>query len=120
MDSFTIPVSTELDVMTARMKVRDLARKLGMNTADQARLAMATSSMAAHLGLGGSCEGGIAIAPVNCKGRSGLQVMCYETEGNAPPPPSEAVLQDTKWMVDEVKVDLLPARRVRVTLTKWI
>ena len=120
MDSVTIAVSTELDVMTARMKVRDLARKLGMTTADQARLAMATSSMAAHLGLGGSCEGGIAIEPVKSNGRTGLQVRCYETEGHAPPPPSDAVLQDTKWMVDEVTVEMLPARRVRVTLIKWL
>ncbi len=120
MEPVTIAVSTELDVMAARMKVRDLARKLGMCTSDQARLAMATSSMAAHLGLGGTCEGGIEIESVNAKGRTGLQVICFGNEGHLPLPPSEAVLHDAKWMVDEVMVDVCPARRVQVTLIKWL
>lgn len=119
-DFWTISVSTELDIMAARMKVRDLARQIGMGTTDQARLAMATSSMAAQLGLGGSCEGHIAIESVHANGRTGIRVICFETEGHAPPPPSEAVLHDARWMVDEIKVEDLPAQRLRVTLVKWL
>ena len=120
MNSMTIAVSTELDVITARMRVRDLARKIGMSTTDQARLAMATSSMAAHMGFGGTSDGGITIEPIQVDGRTGLQVMCYETGGHIHPPPPPAVLRDTRWMVDEVTVDQSPLQRVRVTLIKWL
>ncbi len=120
MDAVTIPINTELDVMTARMKVRDLARRIGLTTTDQARVAMATSSMATHMGFGGTCEGDITIERIQSDGRTGLQVRCDETEGHAHPPPPQSALQDTKWMVDEVTVDQSPTQRVRVTLIKWL
>ena len=41
----TIHIDTELDLISARMRVRNLARSLGFNPPDQARISLATSSL---------------------------------------------------------------------------
>jgi anti-sigma regulatory factor (Ser/Thr protein kinase) len=114
-----IPIQSELDIMAARSKTRDFARSVGMDTSDQARIAMATSSVAYDLKMGGLHEGHISIDHLHEDGRVGIRVTCTET-GDPTPLMMHAAVQDARWMVDEVKVEQLPLQTVQITLIKWL
>ena len=48
----TFVVREDYDVIISRSAVRELARSIGMRTADQARISLAASSAARALGIG--------------------------------------------------------------------
>ncbi len=114
-----IPIHTELDVMTARMQVRNAARQAGLNTADQARISLATTSIAHSMGLGNGLEGQVVIDCVENGGHKGLRVTCIQT-GPKVSTPNSVALQDAKWMVDELSVNKLSSTEIHVCLTKWL
>ena len=60
-ESKTIAVRDEFDVVTVRMRVRELARALGFSLVDQARIALATSSSARALGVDGTLQNQVTI-----------------------------------------------------------
>jgi hypothetical protein len=124
-ESRTITIRSEVDVITARMHVREVARAAGMNLGDQARISLATSSLAHALGIGGRTQGQITIDRTSSGGRTGVRVVCVEKDGaldNLTP----GVFGDTRWMVDEMAIEALPsddpqvARGVQVTVIKWL
>ncbi len=115
----SIVVRSALDVVTARMQVREMARRMGLSLTDQARISMATSSLASSMGLGenGSSEGSIAIECMQNGGRKGLKVICRRIENGESSPPAHFV--NERWMVDEIKMQQLPPNTLEITLTKW-
>jgi anti-sigma regulatory factor (Ser/Thr protein kinase) len=119
MNSHTIVVQSEIDIITARMHVREMARKLGMNLGDQARISLAASSLAHVLGLGGTKPGQIVMECICKNGRMGVQVMCIERNG-AGHADSTVSFGDTHWMVDEFCVERSPSNDLQVTLVKWL
>jgi serine/threonine-protein kinase RsbT len=119
MSELRIPIHSEFDVMTARLEARNLARRVGMNTGDQARIAMATSSVAHERGMGGSHDGYISIDELHENDQIGIQVTCTET-GGPTPATSRTAIQDARWMVDSVKVEQLASQAIQVTMTKWL
>lgn len=121
----TITINTPLDVVTARMEVRNLARAVGLNTSDQARISLATSSLAEALGIGGARRGRITIERLIGDKRSGVRVICTTTQ--SPPDSIDSDLQSKvsgnstwRWMVDELIVETPPSNELQVTLVKWM
>lgn len=113
----TISVKSELDVIAARMAVRDLARSIGMNLGDQARISLATSSVAFAMGMGKPYQGQIRAECLQTKERSGVQVTCTQLDGTSDSAPGG--WGDARWMVDEMTVAKLPLRHWCITLVKW-
>lgn len=113
-----IEVHTEFDIITARMKVRKLAQAMGLTTVDQARISLATSSLAQALGLGEAHPGQIVMAGLGRGERTGVRVVCKA--GAITPNLSPMAFEDMRWMVDELTVETLPPNDVQVTLVKWL
>ena len=114
----TLNIKSEIDVITARMQVREMARSLGMNLGDQARISLASSSLAHALGLGGACPGRLVMGSIQNGARTGLQVVCSRKDGDSVP--ETTVFYDTRWMVDELVVDKHTNEDLQVTIIKWL
>lgn len=113
----TVIIRDYRDVINARQKTRELARAIGMDVTSQARISLATSSMANAMSLGMLRIGQIAIEGIQNPEHLGVRVTCTTTDGkevHIPP----AALHDVQWMVDHLTVDALPANNVQVTLEK--
>jgi serine/threonine-protein kinase RsbT len=117
-NSQTITVRKDFDVILARSRTRDLARKMGMGTTDQARISLAASSAARALGLGGAHQGQIVITGLNGGGRVGVRVVCTTRDCTNRELRSR-VFADARSMTDELTVKELPSGEVQVTLVKW-
>ncbi|HSJ58875.1 MAG TPA: ATP-binding protein, partial [Anaerolineae bacterium] len=68
-DREPIAIQNELDIIEARMHVRKLAREAGLDLFDQARISLATSTMAIILGLEKSGNGSIHLSQLDDGGR---------------------------------------------------
>jgi hypothetical protein len=117
----TVQIRQELDIISVRMRVRNLARAVGFDTVDQARISLATSSLAYELKMGDRCPGQITFGcPSDGNGR-GVQVICIippngeETEALEK---RSSAFRDIRWMVDELNVETLPSRDVQVCIVK--
>ncbi|MFP4345003.1 MAG: hypothetical protein ACLFU8_09940 [Anaerolineales bacterium] len=117
----TVQIRQDLDIISARMRVRDLARAVGFNTVDQARISLATSSLAYVLKMGDRRCGQITFGcPTDGKGR-GVRVICViqpngeETEALEP---RSSAFRDIRWMVDEINVEKLPSSDLQVCIVK--
>jgi serine/threonine-protein kinase RsbT len=106
------------DIIVARMEVREVAREQGFSMVDQARISLAASSLAKALGLGRAHQGQMVIDCVTGERGTGVRVVCSAANGG-PDRFSPEALGDTRWMVDELTVERLPAEGVRVTAVKW-
>jgi hypothetical protein len=117
-ESQAIEIRTALDIIAARSRVRDLARAVGLGTVGQARISLATSSLARALGMGISHTGQIVATPVNGEGRKGLQVVCMALNGANGETPG--ALNGLEHMVDGLDVVSLPSGQVQATLIQWV
>ena len=118
-ESQTIDVQSEFDVFMARMQVRKLARAMGFDITSQARIALATSSLARALRLGESYKGQVFIGSTDAGGRSGMRVACTAVHVDDLELGARA-FTDVKWLVDELIVEELPSNDLQVTLVKWV
>ena len=118
----TISIKNALDVITARMHVREVARRLGMNLSDQSRISLATSSLAGALGLGvglnNHATGEIIIEGLDSEARKGLKVVCIRNNGDGYVPPA-SYFGNERWMVDEFEIDTPSTDQVKITMIKW-
>ena len=113
--SQTIPVHTEFDVFTARMQARKMAREIGFDTTNQARVAIATLSLARALRLGETQQGQVTLNCLEKVGDLGIRVDCTtvnSVDGRAEP----WTFGDLEWLVDELVVKELPSNNLQVTL----
>ena len=117
-ESQTIEIQNRFDIIEARMQVRTLARELGLDLFDQARISLAASTVAIILGLESTGNGSISMGRRQFGERVGVEVVCTKADARLPDLAS-GVLDDAKRMVDELTVIELPSRGVEVTLFKW-
>jgi hypothetical protein len=112
----TIDVRNSLDVISARMVVRQLARTVGLRTMDQARIALATSSLAQALGMDNGHKGQITVESCASSDCLGVKVVCTanvsEHENTKP-------FGDARWMVDDYEVTRISPFQLRATIVKW-
>ena len=118
-DAQTIAVRTEFDVFVARMQVRKLAQAIGFDITSQARIALATSSVARVLRLGEVYQGEVHIDRVGEAGRRGVRVTCTAING-ADNALSPRTFTDTRWLIDDLTVGRMPSNAVKVTVVKWM
>ena len=79
-----MPINNESDLVHARLRVRESARRIGMTLMDQSRISMATSSLANALGLGrdeGSF-GYVTIEKLTNNTKVGLRVTCSRSNND--------------------------------------
>ncbi len=113
----TVIIRDYRDVINARQKTRELARTIGLDITSQARIALATSSIADAMSLGMLHVGQISIERIEEPEKFGVRVVCATTDGKQMHIPTNA-LHDIGWMVDRCAIDPLPAGNVQVTLEK--
>ena len=127
-----IPVKTDLDIVSARLEGRSLARELGFGTIDQARIATAISELARNVVLYAP-EGKVRVrAVVSDDGGRGIEVVC---EDNGPGIVDvELVMQDgystssglgmglpgTKRLMDEFEIETKLGVGTKVKVRKWL
>lgn len=116
--SQTIVINNELDIIEARMRVRTLARETGLDLFDQARISLATSTLAIILGLEKGSHGSVDMTQLKTNDRAGVQVVCIRRDGS-PRDVAAGVLDDARRMVDEMQVSEPPGGGVAVTVIKW-
>lgn len=117
-ESQTIAINNELDIIEARMRVRTLARETGLDLFDQARISLATSTLAIILGLEKGSRGSVAMIQLAANDRIGVQVVCIRRDTSLQDL-AEGVLDDARRMVDEIQVSEPPGGGVAVTMVKW-
>ena len=127
-----VPVKTDLDIVSARVEGRDLAKELGFGTIDQARIATAISELARNVVLYAP-EGKVTVrAIISNDGERGIEVIC---EDNGPGIANvELVMQDgystssglgmglpgTKRLMDEFEIETKLGVGTRVAVRRWL
>ncbi len=73
----TLLIRSDLDIVSARVEARDLAKQLGFGTIDQARIATAISELTRNIVLYAG-EGTITLRVLQQGGKRGLEVVCED------------------------------------------
>jgi hypothetical protein len=114
-----IDVKTQLHIITARAEVRNLARDLGFNTMDQARISLATSTLANLLDLAGCHTGTIRYGTQVVDQIPALHVTCRvhcDENGGHNGRPDLSRLDQLRKMLDTLSVESLSPDDVQVTM----
>ena len=126
-----IPISSDLDIVTARVEGRNLARDLGFDVIDQARIATAISELARNVVLYAH-SGELILDRIEPNGRVGLQMVCTDHGPGIENP--QAVVRDacngadelsmglpgTRRLMDEFEIESEPGIGTTVTACKWL
>lgn len=126
-----IVINNDLDIVTARVEGRNLARTLGFGVIDQARIATAISELARNIVLYAK-TGKVIVRPVENARQRGIEIVCTD---NGPGIADVAlVMQDgysshrglgmglpgTKRLMDEFEIVSQPGQGTTVTVRKWL
>jgi serine/threonine-protein kinase RsbT len=130
--SRTIPIEGQLDIISARVEGREMARALGFDAIDQARIATAISELAHNVVL--YAEGGqITLRQISAhRGGKGLEIVCqdrgpgisdlslalqdgYSTSGRL-----GTGLPGVRRLMDEFEVQSEPNVGTTVIVKKWL
>lgn len=132
MDSkITIPINSELDIVIARQKGREMAKEFGFVTIDLALIATAISELTRNI-ITYATRGTVLLAPIEEQGRRGILVIAQD---NGPGIESiELAMQDgysttkslglglpgVRRLMDEFNIDSKLGKGTTVTAKKWI
>jgi serine/threonine-protein kinase RsbT len=128
----TIFVSSDLDVVMARIEARKMAKQMGFNTADQARISLAASELARALSWNNEAPGEIIFSAASQNGHQGIQVVCYvkreyieaNNNGDSAEPQEISIpnrcLTGARQLVDESFVEEQEDQKAQITLIKWL
>jgi serine/threonine-protein kinase RsbT len=126
-----IPVDNDLDIVSARMEGRNMAKELGFGVIDQARIATAISELARNIVL--YTEGGeVLIEIIEENDRSGIQVTSRDQGPGIAD--IELVMQDgystqrglgmglpgTRRLMDEFEIESELGVGTTVRVRKWL
>ncbi len=126
-----IPIKNDLDIISARVEAREMAKRLGFGIIDQARISTAVSELARNIVLYAP-QGTVTIKIVMNNGQQGIEVIC-EDEGPGIED-LELAMQDgystskglgkglpgAKRLVDEFEIESAPDQGTKVTIRKWL
>lgn len=125
-----IYINNDLDIVTARMQVRELAKEMGFRTADQARISLAASELARVISWNTDSPGQIVLSNANRNGNNGLlvkgaiQLKYLSAESQADDSSLVSVpcrsLSGARQLVDESFVEKQNNHQALVTLIKWL
>jgi serine/threonine-protein kinase RsbT len=135
-----VTIRSDLDIVVARMAARDLSRRIGFNTIDQARIATVASELARNIIMHAS-EGSLTLNMVQRGNRSGIE-MVFEDHGPGLAPyhhsPTDGEsnngdgsngcatnghkgvgLAAARRMVDELEITTAPEQGTTIICRKW-
>lgn len=114
-----ILINTDLDIIVARLRVREIARDMGFGTIDQARISLAASELARVLTQTATQKGEILVSGVQTNGHLGIQVVsiAQQTMTN---PADQIPITNVMALVDDGHIDTTNGQTTRVTLMKWL
>jgi serine/threonine-protein kinase RsbT len=132
LDSRSIALEGEPDIVVARGEVRTMAATLGFGALDQTRLATVTSELARNV-VKYARRGRLIAQPTKSPhGRDGLRLI-FEDDGPGIPDIDAAMrdgystskglgkgLPGSRRLVDEFKIDSAPGRGTRITVVRWL
>lgn len=124
-------INNDLDIVTARMQAREIARQIGFGTADQARISLAASELARILAwTPGQQSREIVMSSATRNGYPGIQVACLicfdQTSGDSEGNETEELLKQNqglegaRQLVDESFIEPQDNKYARITLVKWL
>lgn len=116
-----ISIHGDVDIVNARMAVREYARRLGFSLTDQSCVSMASSSLAYKLELGreGGSGGEILIEQFSNHIREGIRVRCIKNKANDNDQNVISQLGNSRWLVDDIELKPISGNGVEVIVTKW-
>ncbi|HID08479.1 MAG TPA: anti-sigma regulatory factor [Armatimonadetes bacterium] len=126
-----IPVKNDLDIVSARVEGRNMARALGFGVIDQARIATAISELARNVILYAE-SGEVELMTIEADGRRGIQIVCRDRGPGIAD--IELVMQDgystqrglgmglpgTRRLMDEFEISSEVNVGTIVTVRKWL
>ena len=115
-------IHSEVDIVSARMAVREYARRCGLCLKDQACISMAASSMASSLGFGQTTllgGGEILIDYIENSGKRGVCVRCAKRYTESEDPKAIHNMENSRWLVDDIQVKAVSLGRLEIVITKW-
>jgi len=126
-----IPVRNDLDIVSARVEGRNLAKNLGFGVIDQARIATAISELARNIVLYAD-SGQIELSVVEANGRRGIQIVSSDQGPGIAD--LDLVMQDgyssqrglgmglpgTRRLMDEFEIQSQLYAGTTVTVRKWL
>ena len=131
MQSRSIALESEHDIIIARSEVRALAAGLGFRLIDQTRLVTVTSELARNVVKYGGRGRMIAQPTQNAQGHNGLRLI-FEDAGPGIPDINAAMrdgfttgrglgkgLPGSKRLVHEFQIESEPGRGTRVIIVRW-
>ena len=132
MQSRSIALDSEHDIIIARSEVRTIASKLGFRMIDQTRLVTVTSELARNV-VKYARRGRMIAQPLDAgQGRAGLRLI-FEDEGPGIPDIAAAMrdgfstgrglgkgLPGSKRLVDVFEIESEVGRGTRVTVVRWL
>ncbi|MBU1747156.1 MAG: anti-sigma regulatory factor [Chloroflexi bacterium] len=126
-----ISIRSGQDVVTVRVRGKELARNLGFGVLDQARVATAVSELAQNVVLHAGA-GEVTLRRIQVSGRVGLEAV-YVDQGPGIPDVARAMqpgfstanrpgqgLPGVQRLVDEFEIESPPGQGTRVTIRKWL
>ena len=132
MQSRSIALESEHDIIIARSEVRAIAARLGFRLLDQTRLATVTSELARNVVKYARCGRMIAQPLDPAQGRAGLRLI-FEDSGPGIPDVTAAMrdgfstgrslgkgLPGSKRLVDHFEIESEVGRGTRVTVVRWL
>jgi len=127
----TVPIRSDLDIVTARVEGRELAKELGFGVIDQARIATAISELTRNI-VQYAEQGEATMRPVEVGGRVGLEIICQD-EGPGIPDVGLAMqdgfststslgmgMPGAKRLMDEFEIESEVGFGTTVTIRKWL
>ncbi len=131
MSERTLLVRSDLDIVSARVEGRDMAKALGFGTIDQARIATAISELTRNIVLYAG-EGIVTLRPVERGNKKGIEVVCEDhgpgiedvnlvmQDGYSTSRGLGMGLPGAKRLMDEFEIESQVGKGTRVTARKWL
>jgi serine/threonine-protein kinase RsbT len=124
-------VHNDLDIVSARVEGRNMAKQLGFGVIDQARIATAISELARNLVLYAN-GGQVLLEEAHSQGRTGIQIVCSDQGPGIAD--LDLVMQDgystqrglgmglpgTRRLMDDFEIESQVDVGTTVTIRKWL
>ena len=126
-----VPIRSDLDIVTARVEGRELAKELGFGVIDQARIATAISELTRNI-VQYAEEGEAIINPIEQGNHVGIEIVCKDRGPGIPD--VELAMQDgystssslgmglpgARRLMDEFEIESEVGIGTAVTIRKWL
>jgi serine/threonine-protein kinase RsbT len=119
-----VSIRSDWDIIAARMMARTVARTMGFNTIDQARIATATSELTRNIILYAG-EGTVTIGQIQRGDRVGIELM-FEDHGPGIIEPLNnggghgMGLSASRRLMDELHIESIPESGTSIICRKWL